>query len=333
MARWPLTTHNRVQPIESRKSVRTQWCVRHIQGRHMKTHVATLILAVLGSTTALLAPNTSQAGNVGYYGQCYGGTPAAQITAAGHTPVALASAPNASNLAGLSMLFAENCGTLTDPGVAAAVANGMTLVVHDSSYGSGPYLPGSPSLAPASSPTSNDIDFPPGTPYLNGPAGALDNTSLDDGSSSNHGAVALASLPGGASVSATTANTSHVVTFSYPYGAGRVIFSTIPLQCYLPGGNCFENSEDLLTVSLNMQKYATTLIACALDANCAPAAVTTCASEGYTGTKLTWCRNICEKGYTGATLDTWIHRWISKYRDLPYCAQEGGEEEQPPQDA
>ena len=60
----------------------------------------------------------------------------------------------------------------------------------------------------------------------------------------------------------------------------------------------------------------------------------TCASEGYTNTKLLWCQNICEKGYTGATLDTWIHRWINRYRDLPYCAQEGGgEEEPPPQDA
>ena len=58
---------------------------------------------------------------------------------------------------------------------------------------------------------------------------------------------------------------------------------------------------------------------------------TTCASEGYTGTKLTWCQNICEKGYTGATLDMWIHRWINRYRDLPYCAQEGGEPELPPQ--
>ena len=53
----------------------------------------------------------------------------------------------------------------------------------------------------------------------------------------------------------------------------------------------------------------------------------TCASEGYTGTKLTWCRNICEMGYTGATLDIWIHRWINRYRDLPYCAKEGGEGE------
>ena len=60
----------------------------------------------------------------------------------------------------------------------------------------------------------------------------------------------------------------------------------------------------------------------------------TCASEGYTGTKLTWCKNICEMGYTGATLDIWIHRWINRYRDLPYCAQEGGgEEEPPPQEA
>ena len=47
---------------------------------------------------------------------------------------------------------------------------------------------------------------------------------------------------------------------------------------------------------------------------------TTCASEGYTGTKLLWCQNICEKDYTGKTLDTWIHRWINRYRDLPYCA-------------
>ena len=50
------------------------------------------------------------------------------------------------------------------------------------------------------------------------------------------------------------------------------------------------------------------------------APTTTCASEGYTGTKLSWCQNICEKGHTGATLDSWIHRWVSRYRDLPYCA-------------
>ena len=49
---------------------------------------------------------------------------------------------------------------------------------------------------------------------------------------------------------------------------------------------------------------------------------TTCASEGYTGTKLLWCQNICEKGYTGALLSAWIHRWTERYRALPYCAVE-----------
>ena len=48
----------------------------------------------------------------------------------------------------------------------------------------------------------------------------------------------------------------------------------------------------------------------------------TCASEGYTGTKLTWCKNICEMGYTGATLNMWIRRWVDRYHDLPYCAAE-----------
>ena len=47
---------------------------------------------------------------------------------------------------------------------------------------------------------------------------------------------------------------------------------------------------------------------------------TTCASEGYTSTQLTWCQNICEKGYTGATLSMWIRRWLGRWHDLPYCA-------------
>jgi hypothetical protein len=47
---------------------------------------------------------------------------------------------------------------------------------------------------------------------------------------------------------------------------------------------------------------------------------TTCASEGYTATKLEWCKNICERGYTGSTLNMWIRRWVERYRQLPYCA-------------
>ena len=66
--------------------------------------------------------------------------------------------------------------------------------------------------------------------------------------------------------------------------------------------------------------YYTNTVAWMMSADLGPE--TTCASEGYTGTKLLWCQNICEKGYTGATLQTWIHRWIRQFRDLPYCAME-----------
>jgi hypothetical protein len=55
--------------------------------------------------------------------------------------------------------------------------------------------------------------------------------------------------------------------------------------------------------------------------------VTTCASEGYTGTKLEWCKNICERGYTGSTLAMWIRRWTDRYRTLPYCAIEQPQQE------
>jgi hypothetical protein len=52
-----------------------------------------------------------------------------------------------------------------------------------------------------------------------------------------------------------------------------------------------------------------------------PEPATTCASEGYRGTQLQWCMNICESGLSGRTLDTWIQRWLSRYRELPYCAK------------
>jgi predicted extracellular nuclease len=47
---------------------------------------------------------------------------------------------------------------------------------------------------------------------------------------------------------------------------------------------------------------------------------TTCANNGYTGTKLNWCMDACERGYTGSTLQSYIHRWNNRYRNEPlYC--------------
>ena len=289
----------------------------------MKSHLKSIGLAALAGIASLLASGHAQAATVAYYGLCYPGNPEAEIIAAGHTPLALSTAPNATNLAGVSILWAENCGSLTDPGVAQAVANGMTLIVHDSGYTNGAFLPGGANLVQNSSGGTN-IDFTASAPFLTGPGGMLTNTSLDNGSWSNHGAVSPASLPAGSATWATTADPGQVVTFTYGYGAGQVVYSTIPLQCYL-GSQC----ASVTAAVPGMKAYATNLIACTLDSECAPPPQTTCASEGYTGTKLTWCQNICEKGYTGATLDMWIHRWINRYRDLPYCARGGNEEPVP----
>ena len=46
---------------------------------------------------------------------------------------------------------------------------------------------------------------------------------------------------------------------------------------------------------------------------------TSCANDGYKSTQLTWCQNICENSLSGQVLDTWLHRWNGRYRDLPYC--------------
>ena len=46
---------------------------------------------------------------------------------------------------------------------------------------------------------------------------------------------------------------------------------------------------------------------------------TTCSNDGYTGMQLNWCRNICEMGYTGSTLNMWIRRWVDRFHDQPYC--------------
>lgn len=44
-----------------------------------------------------------------------------------------------------------------------------------------------------------------------------------------------------------------------------------------------------------------------------------CASEGYTGTKLTVCRQVCDMNYTGAKLSALIKTWIALYHTDPPC--------------
>jgi hypothetical protein len=290
----------------------------------MKTQFATLTLAVLGGLGAMVVPNISQAANIGYVisSKCSGGSDGTSaIIAAGHTPVLL-STIDAASLAPLAGFVYVNCfGTVypANAAIDAAVANGMTLFVFDKSIGAvspaaATHLPGTPSLVVTSAPDTN-VDIPAGSPAANGPGGPINNSSLDGTSYyTNRGSAALSSLPAGSTVLATTSDINKVVEFSYPYGQGRVVYGSIPIDVFLSGGSG-EAAGDAATAGV--KAFAANLFAWAISS-------TTCASSGYTGTQLTWCVKICESGLTGKPLEDWIHRWTRQFRKLPYCALPGG---------
>ena len=82
----------------------------------------------------------------------------------------------------------------------------------------------------------------------------LNNSSLDNGTSSNHGFALRDTLQEvGAVIILTTNDPDHVVTFGYEWGEGAVVYSSIPLDFYLSGaGNT--------SLVQNMTTYATNLI-------------------------------------------------------------------------
>jgi hypothetical protein len=280
-------------------------------------HTSRTLLTLVAGLAAFGASGASLAGNVGYIGNCYGENLALPIAASGNTPVAVTTL-SAESLSGLTALVVSPCGGFGGGNAAltTAAANGLVVIVHDNTRSAGALnLPGmSADVGVSDEATNADIDFPVGSPVITGPGGTLTNTSLDGGNSSNHGMVPRASLPAGSQVLATTADTSAVITFSYPYGSGRVVYSTIPLGCYLIGGNCAEEAP-LLVVSRGMQAYAANVIAWA-----APG-FTSCAAEGFSGTKLTLCRQVCEMHYTGTKLNALIRTWTSLYHEDPPCAR------------
>ncbi len=282
----------------------------------MTMRFASLALALIGGATTLFMPSVSNAADVGYYTgeNCYGNNDGPTITAAGHNAIPVATM-DAASLSTIDILVINSCYATPTPDVETAVHNGLVLVWHaQGSSTSG--LPGNPGFTRVLS-YLYDVDFPAGSPVTAGPGGTLTNASLDNGNFSTHGFVPTATLPEGTSILATTASAEEAVTVSYGYGSGRVIYSSIPLGCYLPGGNC--NSP---LIAPAMKAYFYNILGVASNNQVTP----TCAETGYTGTKLLWCQKICESGLTGKALEDWIHRWINRYRDLPTCAAGGGGE-------
>jgi hypothetical protein len=78
-----------------------------------------------------------------------------------------------------------------------------------------------------------DIDILNGTTIV---TTSLNNTSLDGGFFSSHGYVDGTTLPFGAvGILNRGGATNEIVDFYYPYGAGSVYYSTIPLDFYIAG--------------------------------------------------------------------------------------------------
>lgn len=130
------------------------------------------------------------------------------------------------------------------PDIEAWIRAGGRLIIHDRSTGNlnpNPFLLGTSGFGAVRQTTNNlDLIEPATTLVTAGPFGALNNTSLDGGSSSAHGYIPTAALPADARAILSSA-TDQVACLAYPLGAGFIYYSSIPLDCYLPGNGCAGN--------------------------------------------------------------------------------------------
>ncbi|MFN8602571.1 MAG: hypothetical protein U0842_19080 [Candidatus Binatia bacterium] len=240
---------------------------------------------VLGAFVALVAtaaamPTRAHAMNVGIYGMCEGAGRLNQvnpITAAGHTAWIVEDLTLAEFQAkNLDALMVDNCDNfaygqeyldhLAD--IETAVANGMVLILHDR------YVDPAETILPGGEAfdvrrdlfvgagTDRQINVLDGSTLItNGPAGTIDNTTLDNGCSSNHGFTVVGSVPEDARFILTRDDSAELVTFAYGYGKGAVIYSTIPLDFYLnTSNNCGPAAAMRNVYAVNLVHYTSTLI-------------------------------------------------------------------------
>lgn len=298
-------------------------------GEEMKNFVTGALVGLVALAASSL-PGQARAGNVGYYtisapAGCENISPAPSITAAGHTPIKVSTLDVAS-LAPLQGLVILTC--LTGyPGssvVDAAVADGLVVLIDATTGFNSTLLPGKPALVLGDSFIPLNVSVTPNSDVSHGPGGVLTDDSLDVGQPGGGGGQGSSiytfeqvSLPTGARPYVFAAlRPSNIVAFSYPVGNGTVVFSSSEWMRYLSGTTWPDNY--LVTGTRIYYANAIAWMMTQVE-NPNPSS---CASEGYNGTQLTWCKNICENDVSGKTLEIWIQRWINKYRDLPYCAAE-----------
>lgn len=270
---------------------------------------AALLAATMGAA-GLLLPAAAQAALVGHQTNCSynSGDTAAMILAAGHTPVAVATV-DATSLSGLAAFVYEQCDSnyVSGAAVDAAVANGMVLVTHPWSYGYSVSMPGG--VSPVMIADQTPMVLPLGSPALTGPGGAL--STARSYVSYPQGFFQLNTLPPGSVIVATSDSyNDHVVAFAYDHGRGRVVASTVALNYFLLNG-----SGQFEADAAHVRAYASNLVAWAVGP-----AFTSCAAEGYIGSKLTLCRQVCEIDQTPTRLLSLIKLFKTAYREDPPCA-------------
>jgi hypothetical protein len=187
----------------------------------------------------------------------------AAIVAGGGTPINIDD-PSAAAIANLNVLWVlnpDNFGFGAEylsrvPDIAAAVQNGMVLVIHDRAVsGASSILPGGAGFTITRDFTEGaDINLRDASTVV---TAGLDNTSLDGGNFSDHGFALASTLPAKSKLILSSTTKDRIVTFCYPVGKGAVIYSTIPLDFYLQGEGPNPPGNNLAGIyAPNVVKYA-----------------------------------------------------------------------------
>ena len=189
-------------------------------------------------------PGRAEAITVGYFLNSASTSPEVPINTIGATAVNIT---NLNNLAGIDVLWIlngsnDNYGLIAfgTASIAAFVQAGGVLTFNDRRVQeAASILPGASGTVFSHSFGTNIDVVNAGTLVTSGPGGAIDNTTLDGGNFSNHGFATAASLPAGAQAILNNGTAGQIVDFFYPFGAGTVYYSTIPLDFYLGGPSAF----------------------------------------------------------------------------------------------
>jgi hypothetical protein len=136
------------------------------------------------------------------------------------------------------------------------ISNGGVFIFHDRAVSTAAsVLPGSPGTIVRDFLDDANVNIVDNTTLVtNGPGGVITDASLDGGNSSSHGWILSTTMPAGGRGILSRTDPTHLVLYSYPFGQGKVIYSTIPLDFYLAGSGA-------ATVNTNMRNYAVNVVA------------------------------------------------------------------------